>query len=235
MTNLNFKSTLLETTLQPTTNNNNFVSPILGLKHYWSFNNSLRDEITKLDLIGSPLWSNDRFERENMSIRITNESNFSFDVENNLSQSFTISAYIMPFSCRKNAPIIDLGQTGYVRNVVVSYSLNDTCSPFIQLSTANGSIMIDSNMTILNLTKWYYLALVYDPPLKLTFYVNDMKFNEIVGIEKFDSEPNFPNLTSSYIGKSRQSSNEIADALIDEIKVYDYALDDNSINLDRNI
>jgi hypothetical protein len=137
------------------------------------------------------------------------------------SGDFTVTAWIYLKSYQSNSRIFDFGNLQMIDNVILNFhGTTPQIKGNIYNKTVTSSILTSS---IINLNEWYFISFVLSGTTGL-IYVNGNQ----VGTGTL-YVPNNIQRTSNYIGKSNRASDLIADAVYDEIKIYQGALSSNDI------
>ena len=137
-----------------------------------------------------------------------------------VSGDFTVTAWIYLKSYQQSSRIFDFGNGKESDNIFIRIN-----TPFISLNgftyIGNSQSQVNASSTI-NLNEWYFISFVLSGTTGF-IYVNGSKVGS--GTLKV---PNNIIRTSNYIGKSNWG-NQNADAVYDEIKIYQVALSSNNI------
>jgi hypothetical protein len=195
-------------------------------------NNDLRDYIGESDMqpaISSNVaYVPDRFGRSQSALFMSNTySQVPAGVYFN--STFTITAWVYPnelsFTYQR---VLDFGNGAYDRNVVLAY-YSDDARPFAQIANNR----LDDNhifaLNSINQFEWSHLASVYNGS-SLTIFVNGASSGFLSGA----SYPQEILRNNCYIGRSNWPLENYANAYLDDLKIYNRALDPQEILADMN-
>jgi len=198
------------------------------LTNYWSMSN-LSDIISGSDLYGGSNYSftTDRFGNNNSAIyfnngflQVPNGSYFSGD--------FTIMTWIYLISYQYSIRIMDFGNGAYNNNVYLAigskYSPDKSIDMGIYSSSSSGNEF--SSVAALNLNQWYHIAVVLSVDTAYAY------INGVQDTSGFLLSPVSVTRTSNYIGKSNWPYDSNANAIYDEIKIFNGALYSDMISTD---
>ena len=177
--------------------------------------NSLDDEVGGANLYGGNSYSftTDRFCSPNSAIYL-NQGYLQVPAGVYFSGDFTVTAWIYLKSYQLNSRIFDFGNGQDSDNVILAMLSTQICGQTLQGS--NSKTITSSR--IIDLNQWYFVSYVLDGTTAY-IYVNG---NQFVTGQLYI--PNNVVRTSNYIGKCNWNGYPNADAIYDEIKIYQVAL-----------
>lgn len=194
---------------------------------YWSFSNNVKDSIGTADLFNG---SNANFYFDRL-----NNPNSSLDLKNGFFQipsgsffteAFTFSAWVLVRSTKNFSRVIELSAGPDNAMVSLILSDGDDNKPFVQIINDNDkNRWISYGVEKLKLNEWTHLVGSFDGTF-LNMYINTELVSRIVALKpkKVDTR------TKNYIGGSvRPGEGEYADALFDDIRIYNRALNEAEI------
>ena len=198
--------------------------------NWWQFSNNLLDNTGGATLFGGLNYSfvPDRFCTLNSAIYF----NHGFlQVPNGVYfpgsyASFTVWIYLKSY--QSYSRIFDFGNGQNSDNVgLAMFGTSSQIFGFTNQNSSKSSFITTSS--IINLNQWYFIAFVLSDNTGY-IYVNG---NQIASVTLV--VPNDIVRTRNYIGKSNWEKNSNADAIYDEIKIYQGALSSSSIMNEYNI
>ena len=203
---------------------NEFDPKKLNLINYWPFDGNRVDIVTGkyLTMGQSAFFSNDHNQNENTALDLNNgyvqaPEGIYFNGD------FTISAWVMLKKDTKYGRILDFGNGQRSDNIVLSFS--DNLTRMVYLYTINESAEKSSIATsALNLNEWYFItACLENNTIKI--YLN----GSLVLSDQTQIIPRNITRTKNYIGKSNWEGDEMVDGKIDELKIFNRALNASEI------
>lgn len=205
---------------------------------YWPFNlNDMRDYVTfnEMQYCEGFSFTDDRFNNPSSAVFFNVgycqvQSEVYFD-----GSDFTVSAWVYVFDFASWSRIFDCGNGVEVDNIVFAITGGDSGQPVIGVyNTDNnlGTFVLDqiSSQTALNLYTWQYVAGVLNKT-HLLIYVDGFLTNWML----IDTRPNNILRLNCYIGASNWLVDQLANAVIDDVKVYNRALSEQEILQDMYI
>jgi hypothetical protein len=195
--------------------------------NYWPMNN-LSDVTGGADLFGGSNYSfvQDRFGSPNSAIYFNNGY---LQVPKGVyfSGDFTFTAWILLKSKRTASRFFEFSNGAANDNVIFYMYI---ASSKIRGITYNGSSSLNIlTSSIIDLNKWYFVAFVLSGTTGY-IYVNG---NQVATCTLY--VPNKIIRTSNYIGRSINASSPYADAIYDELKIYQIALSSDKIMIEYQI
>lgn len=144
---------------------------------------------------------------------------------------FTVEAIVKPGAVESGARVIDFGNGAGVDNIVLSVSQGTTGKPYFQADSGSSSIFSITAPTALPVGKWSHLVGTWDG-VTARLYVNGLLVAEAVGA--LDSsganlQPAPVTRNNCYIGKSNWGSDALYYGQIDELAIYNAALNVNQV------
>ena len=189
-----------------------------GLINYWPMNN-LTDVVSGANLFGGSNYSfyPDRFSTSNSAIYF-NRGYLQVPTGVYFSGDFTLTAWIYLKSYQYYSRIIDFGNGQASANIIFSMFTN-SLTLFGKIYNYSDTSLVLSTSPIINLNQWYFISFVLSGTTGY-IYVNGSQ----VATKTLLLVPNNITRTSNYIGKSNFENISNADAIYDEIKIYNRAL-----------
>jgi len=137
------------------------------------------------------------------------------------SGDFTVTAWIYLKSYQSRSRIFDFGNGSESDNVLLT--MNKT-NPQIRGNIFNGSSPSPiQTSSIINLNQWYFISFVLNGTTGYIYVNGNQAINGTMYV------PNNITRTSNFIGKNNSGSNKSADAIYDELKIYQVALSSDDI------
>jgi len=182
--------------------------------------NNLSDVIGGANLFGGSNYSffSDRFSIPNSAIYFNN-GYLQVPAGVYFSGDFTLTAWIYLKSYQLNSRIFDFGNGPGIDNVILS--IDGTTSQIRgRIYNGNGlsSYSEITRSSIINLNQWYFISFVLSGTTGYIYVNGNLVINGSL------QKPNNKTRTNNYIGKSNLASNSNANAIYDEIKIYNKAL-----------
>ena len=193
--------------------------------------NNLIDAITGSSLYGSGFaFTFDRFCNPNSAILLQNVY-LQAPPAVYFSGDFTVSAWMNWRAFTENTRIIDFGNGAPSDNIFFSFDRNLNLYAGIHYTKPrdNSYTNTNSTSTILKTNNWFHVAFVLNGNIG-TIYVNGI----VRGTGSNMNVPRNVTRTLSYIGKSNWERNPLANAVFDELKIYNVALSSDLIQNDYN-
>ena len=199
-----------------------------GLINYWPFTNNVDDSIGAAHLydgVNSSL-TYDRFGYNNSALRL-NSGYYSVPPGVYFNGSFTTSAWVNAKSYTKYARVFDFGNGQGSDNII--FGLLNDYSPaslfIISIGSYNStlfSFLVCDYGIILH--EWIHLAVTFESN-QTNFY-----YNGILCSNSSLYEPSNVIRKLNFIGKSNWPQDELANAVYDELRIYNRVLTLNEIN-----
>lgn len=199
-----------------------------GLTAYYPFNGNTNDEseFNNNGILDNPILTTDRFDENDKAYLFNGNDDVIRVLDNDqthLSDDFTIMAWINPNSI-KSQTIIRKGSAQSAMPVLGAYnlSLSGTNDYIFSVGTTTEAIQVRHSGYLIN--QWQFIVGVKEGN-NLSLYINGTKVSEeiITGTMGYD--------TSTFlIGSRLQLPSSTFDGKIDEVRLYDRALDDTEIN-----
>ena len=214
------------------------VNPANGLINYWTFNGNVNDVIGNAHLYDgvSATLTTDRFGQSNSALSLTNGY---YKVPPGVyfsGQQFSLMVWLKVRSTKVNSRLIDFGNGPSNENIVLILSKESTGKPYLYLQSGlDYSVLYAENALILN--KWQHLTCIFSYPY-FSIYIDGIEITEQnieTNIESFSLA--YILRTSNFIGRSNwyfMSSDEDADAEIDDLKIFRKALTKREIHFEMN-
>jgi PKD repeat protein len=197
-----------------------------GLIGHWQLDGNAIDSSGKGNdgyPVNGPIWTTGKIGGAVSLDGINDYINCQADPILNLTDSFTIGAWIKPKS---------YGQSGWGR-IVDKGSKSTGFSFYIRKSTGSlayviyGGLAIRSNSDVINLNTWQHVAMVYNRPAEsVTFYVNGLN----AGTVYYTTPPLDSAGNPLLIGIRGYDLKRAFDGLIDDVQIYNRALTADEIN-----
>ena len=201
---------------------NEFDPKKLNLINYWPFDGNFVDIVTGkyLTLGKSVTFSNDHNEKENSALDLNNgyveaPEGIYFNGD------FTISAWFMLRKNTSYARILDFGNGQASDNIVLTFLEQNT---HFYLYINNGNYSFNNIVpNPLNLNQWYFITACLENTTT-RIYLN----GSLVLTDK-NIIPRNITRSKNYIGKDNWGANVMTDGKIDELKIFNRALNKNEI------
>jgi len=187
-----------------------------GIINYWPMNN-LIDLIGGANLFGGSSYSfvPDRFGVANSAIYF-NHGYLQVPAGVYFSGDFTVTAWIYLNSYQLNSRIFDFGNGPGSDNIGLAFS--GTSSIMYGIDIKGNSELDIHTSSMISLNQWYFIAYVLSGTTGCIYVNGNQVINGPLHI------PNNITRTNNYIGKSNWLEDSNADAIYDEIKIYNQAL-----------
>jgi hypothetical protein len=208
----------------------NFIMPV----NEWSFDNNLKDPISGLSIIGGINYKyvNDRSNNLNKAAIRLSRGYLQLPAGHYFSNTvFTITVWVnfISFDSKNEfTTIIDFGNFNQQDSVFLATSpvSNQILAGIFENTLQSNSLFSKYS---LNLNTWYHVAYIYNG-INGYIYLNG---NLVASASQFS--PFNINRENCYIGKSNlNSSSSLADAIYDDLRIYDEALTNDQIKYDMN-
>ena len=191
--------------------------------NYWSFTNNVNDSIGTAHLyhgVNASL-THDRFGNDNSSLRL-NSGYYCVPPGVYFSGPFTTSVWVNAKSYNSWARVFDFG-IGQASHNVVFYLFKDSTnlSLFVIYQSSNRIFLGCNRALVLN--EWAHLAVTFDD-IQSNFYYNGIFCNSTSLFHPANVTRN-----KNYIGKSNWAADELANAIYDELRIYNRVLDQTEI------
>ena len=207
---------------------NAFDKLMLGLQNYWPIiNENVNDTVGMANMYDgvNVSFTNDRFNNPNSAIDFKNGF-YVLPPGEYVCGDFTFSvwAYFRPQFPNWNR-FLDIGNGEYLDNIVIAYS-NNYGSGNIVFHTYSGQNFLRGTISPdpFTVNTWDHYAFVLNGTIG-NFYLNGKLVASSV-----QYVPDCINRTSNFIGKSNFFGDFNADAVFDEIRLYNRALDQDEIS-----
>jgi hypothetical protein len=202
--------------------NPNFVQTN-GMINYWPLCSSLTDIITNLSLynLNNVAFASDRFNVANGAISLTSGYLQAPSSVYFTGGSYTVMAWVYPRAFTDNVRLIDFGNGASADNMVFSISFGTTGNPYQALVIGAANPFFSASTQSLQLNKWQHVAFTFSSSTMIaSIYVN----GTLTGEKTSPALPNNLVRTQNYIGKSNWAGESFANAIYDEIKIFNVAL-----------
>jgi len=195
-----------------------------SLINYWPIENNTNDLIGTAHMYGgiNATLAKDRF----------NNSNSALDLAYGYLQvppgvyfysNFTISFWIYPRTFDPYARVFDFANGAPDNNVLLCYSGNTFGKPrFDVFQSYQRFFFLEPSVTLV-IKNWYHIAVTYNGTYSI--YINGIFQNQILS----QLPPLNVIRTQNYFGKSNWAGNPLANAILDEIKIYNRSLENDEI------
>ena len=199
-----------------------------GLINYWSFTNNVNDSIGTAHFYNGTNASliHDRFGYNNSALRL-NSGYYCVPPGVYFNGPFTTSIWVNAKSNGWSARVFDFGVNGWNSdNIVFSLFRDNSLTSFFEIYSQSYLYnwkSLDSNTDIV-LNEWIHLAVTFDGS-KASFY-----YNGIFSGSSPQYQPRNVIRSTNYIGKSNWPQDELANAVFDELRIYNRVLTQNEIN-----
>ena len=209
------------------------------IKYHWSFNGSIKDEVENLDLTkegNDTLWTEDRFGRNNMALKLRNFSNF-FRIPNDIymSNAFSVSVWLRVHECSKSSRLIDFSHQTLGHNIIFGYhSINYNCLPYLEVfkeKSLSCNLTLDKEFPNIQINTWNHLSFSFNEQNQIV-YLNALPIINRSLSCQVDSSV-LRNL--NYIFKINDNHYEDVNFDIDDLKIYNRALTQKQIQTDLNM
>ena len=193
--------------------------------NYWSFTNNVKDSIGTAHLYNGTNASltYDRFGYDNSALRL-NLGYYSVPAGIYFNGSFTTSVWVNAKSFNRHARVFDFSVNGpFTDNIIFGLFYGASAKTFSEIyyGASFSSILYCNTSIVLN--EWIHLAVAFEGSLAKIY------FNGIFCSSSSQYQPkNIPRLVN-YIGKSTWASDDLANAVYDELRIYDRVLTQNEI------
>lgn len=209
-----------------------------GLVAYWAFNQDMQDYTSFKDMKSCGNYSlvDDRFGNPSSAIYFNSsfcqvQSGRYFN-----SQYFTISAWVNVVKYTPWARILDFGNGQEQDNVVLTISNDNDLYPAVayfnntalNLYSNTFSTVSVTSQSKLNYNMWQYVAGVLNST-HISIYVDGVLTNSML----INTRPNNVFRIKCYIGRSNYVNDNPSNVIIDDLKIYNRAL--NQIEIQRDM
>ena len=195
-----------------------------GLINFWPFNNNYNDIIGEANLFGGSLVSlaNDRFGRNSSAIDLNSgyiqaPSGVYFDGD------FTVTFWMFVREQLDYGKVIDFGNGAGIDNVLIEFK-DDLLG--VETYDSNEMAQIWANQYFLNV--WYFISIVLKGTT-LSFYYNGTLVRSASAYV-----PNNIMRTKNYVGKSNWNGDPNANAVYDDLKFFNRALNQIEISIEMD-
>lgn len=226
------ESFTIEETITDVTNQIDYLLINNSLIHHWPFDGDVNDIVGGANLTDGYNFNFtfDRFMNATSSVRLNDGYLLApSDIDYFPKGKFSILAWIRIHEYKCWSRLIDFGD-GPANNtiyIVLSYETIGT-QRFALWTEPEFFNSVDSiqNMT---LGEWHHIAATYENQL-MTMYIDGF----LIGERLVNRDMNVKKRTNNYIGKSNWFADEYANVDIDDMKIFDRALNQNEVNFEMN-
>ena len=196
--------------------------------NYWSFTNNVKDSIGTAHLYNGTNASltYDRFGYDNSALRL-NSGYYCVPSGVYFNGPFTTSVWVNVKSTGWSARVFDFGLNGWNSdNIVFSLFRDNSLTSFFEIyfqSLLYNWKSLNSNTDIV-LNEWIHLAVTFDGS-QASFYYNGKSSGSSA-----QYQPRNLIRSTNYIGKSNWPQDELANAVFDELRIYNRVLTQSEIN-----
>ena len=196
-----------------------------GLINYWAFSNNVDDSIGTAHLyngINASL-THDRFGYDNSALRL-NSGYYCVPPGVYFNGPFTTSAWVNAKSNGWSVRVFDFSVDGpFTDNIIFGLFKDDTSASYFEIFSGYSILTTLYSNTDIVLNEWIHLAVTFDG-IQTNFY-----YNGIFSGSSLQSQPSNLVRNTNYIGKSNFGFDDLADAVYDELRIYNRVLDENEI------
>ena len=194
--------------------------------NYWSFSGNYNDQIGSATLSGGLNYAltTDRFGNANSALNLnTGYMNIPSGIFFN--GSFTIIGWINPTAINQSySRFIEFGNGNPNDNVQIAFSNGTLNFPNVNVFNATVSKNNLVSNSYLNISTWYHIAFTQDSLGNSNLYLNGI----VSATSKVQFTPNSVVRNNNYIGRSSWPYS-YANAIVDDIKIYNGALSASSV------
>lgn len=202
------------------------------MTHYWPIENDLADHKGTNNLspgvVGGVTLAPDRLGNINSSVLINNAF-LSMPTDVYFNGSFTVMAWVKPFSTIGQGRLLDCG-FGQTDNVIVLISSGNSNLPAAQIFRGSSSRPVVESSAAIDLNEWGHLAVTFQDKT-MTIYVN----GSMTATQTYADvwTPQGVSRPMCYIGKSNWNDAYVK-AYFDEIKIFNAALTIDQVQTEMN-
>lgn len=202
------------------------------MTHYWPIENDLKDYKGTNNLwpgvIGGVTLAPDRLGNTNSSVLINNAF-LAMPTDVYFNSSFTVMAWVKPFSTIGQGRLLDCG-FGQTDNVIVMISSGNSNRPAAQIFRGSNSRPVVESSTAIDLNEWGHLAVTFEDKT-MTIYVN----GSVTANQTYADvwTPLGVSRPMCYLGKSNWADAYVK-AYFDEIKIFNAALSIDQVQAEMN-
>ena len=193
--------------------------------NYWAFTNNVDDSIGTAHLYNgvNAFLTHDRFGYNNSALRL-NSGYYCVPYGVYFDGPFTTSVWVNAKSYSPFARVFDFSVNGVnTDNIVLGLFKDAPSESFFSIVFGTGIYShLDCNIALV-LNEWTHLAVTFNGS-QTNFY-----YNGIFCSSFFQYPPRNEVRNINYIGKSNWPQDELANAVFDELRIYNRALDQNEI------
>lgn len=199
------------------------------LLHYWSFDDNLNDQAGTANVVKGENYKfvNDRLDNPNSAVYL-NKGYLVLPDNLQMPNEFTITAWVNYKSKMTYQRIIDFGN-GDSNDNIVFYMQGSSTKVGATIYTGRGIGFEAIRPSELELNKWYHLAFVISNKVGIIYVNGKAEASATVAASHNNLSRN-----KNYIGKSNWSWDGLADAIYDDIKIYNRALCGSEIENEYN-
>ena len=193
--------------------------------NYWSFTNNVNDSIGTAHLYNgvNASLTHDRFGNNNSALRL-GLGYYCVPPGVYFNGPFTTSVWVNAKSKTNWARVFDFSVSGAIsHNIIFAIFTEATSVPVFQVYFVNSSATTLSSKTNLVLNEWIHLAVTFDGSMANFFYNGVFTGNHTL------YQPSNLTRSTNYIGKSNWAQNALANAVYDELRIYNRVLDPSEI------
>ena len=196
-----------------------------GLINYWSFTNNVKDSIGTAHLYNgvNAYLTQDRFGYANSALRL-NSGYYCVPPEVYFNGPFTTSVWVNAKSNGLSVKVFDFSVNGPATdNIIFGLFKDATSFSYFEIFSFLSLLNTLCSNTNIVLNEWIHLAVTFDGS-RTNFY-----YNGIFTGSSLQNQPRNIIRSTNYIGKSNLPQDALANAVYDELRIYNRVLDPTEI------
>lgn len=195
-----------------------------GLTHYWPFSVNLNDVVGNAHgtMSSTPVLVNDKdnFPSSSLSLRL---KYVQLPSDYYISGDYTITAWVKLYSYKSYAKLVDFGNEAGNNEIIFSLSFGADGLPYQDHYINSNKMNRVFSSKKINLYEWCFVTCIFDKS-QGRIYLNGI----LIGSGSMVIPKNVTR-TTNYIGKSLWPDDEIVDADINELMIYNTALNSDQL------
>lgn len=205
-----------------------------NLVYYWPvWNGDSVDMVTGQAMTSpQPLFDTDRYGNANSALRISNASNYWMaEADTYFSPVSSITGWFKPVTFGTWTRIFDFGNGGFNYSVVFCYSIaSNNQNPIMVILNNPSTVYYGPTPNTIGANQWYHFAIVANN-YNIKVYLNGVQnLNDTMSVTMINVTR-----TENYFGKSFSSADDYANIFLDEVKIFNVALDEQQVIDDMNM
>ena len=226
------ESFTIEETITDVTNQIDYLLINNSLIHHWPFDGDVNDIVGGANLTDGYNFNFtfDRFMNATSSVRLNDGYLLApSDINYFPNSNFSVLAWIRIHEYKRWSRLLDFGNGAENNCIFIALSTAVTGIQRLELwsNESNlGGINTIQNMAI---NEWHHLAATYEYP-SMKMYID----GSLNGENLVERNINIMNRVNNYIGKSNWDADENANVDIDDLKIFDRALNQDEVNFEMN-